>query len=61
MPAGLVGAQHDDMTAAQAAVLVELSKKAGPQVCVKINDERPLSRFLPVIALHLTYFFAGNG
>ena len=46
-PAGLVGAQHDDMAPAEVAVLVELGEEAGPQVCVKIDYQRVLASLLP--------------
>ena len=39
VPAGLVGAQHDDMAAGKAAVLVELGKEAGAQVGVEVDNE----------------------
>ncbi len=37
-PAAFVSPQHDDMTPFEVAVLVELSKKGGSQIRVKVDD-----------------------
>ena len=38
IPAALISTQHDDMAPFEAAVLVELSKKGGSQIRVKVDN-----------------------
>lgn len=38
IPAALISPQHDDMAPFKATVLVELSKKGGSQIRVKVDN-----------------------
>ena len=46
-PASLVCSKHDDMASFEAAMLVELRKEGGCQVCIKVDNKGVLSNFVP--------------